>query len=168
MLDVGCGNGRLMEDLRGIPNLEYFGVDISEPLLAAARRRYPRGKFAHASAEEIEPARLVELGLPGEFDVSVLSHVLEIVENPTQVLRSVRALSKSAFIEFFDPPTERDDSCGIRFMEHGHGPVPYLRRSISTGAYLSWVRESGWSSVTRYPTLGTYEVHELSGHIRHD
>jgi SAM-dependent methyltransferase len=46
VLDVGCGNGRL---LLGIPgNSEYTGVDISKELLSEAKKAHPDNSFLEA------------------------------------------------------------------------------------------------------------------------
>ena len=43
VLDVGCGNGRL---LLGLPkNVKYTGLDISQTLLAEAAKAHPKHKF---------------------------------------------------------------------------------------------------------------------------
>lgn len=43
VLDVGCGNGRLVS---GLPDkIDYTGFDFSETLLAEARKRYPERDF---------------------------------------------------------------------------------------------------------------------------
>lgn len=44
VLDLGCGNGRLIELFKGRP-IEYSGVDISENLIAIAKQRYPGQDF---------------------------------------------------------------------------------------------------------------------------
>jgi len=43
VLDVGCGNGRL---LMGLPkNIRYTGLDISKQLLKEAQKAHPKNKF---------------------------------------------------------------------------------------------------------------------------
>jgi alkylated DNA repair protein alkB homolog 8 len=53
VLDFGCGNGRLLEILKD-KKIDYWGVDVSEKLLAKAREKYPniREKFLKTSAQE--------------------------------------------------------------------------------------------------------------------
>lgn len=45
VLDVGCGNGRLLENLSG-KNIFYLGVDNSEELIKLAKVNYPDSSFA--------------------------------------------------------------------------------------------------------------------------
>lgn len=49
ILDVGCGNGRLLELLKD-KNIEYAGIDNSENLLKIAKKKYPQNKFLLADA----------------------------------------------------------------------------------------------------------------------
>jgi ubiquinone/menaquinone biosynthesis C-methylase UbiE len=56
-LDLGCGEGRLTRDLRGLGH-RAIGVDSSRSLIAAAREADPDGEYLHADAA----------GLPFEDD----------------------------------------------------------------------------------------------------
>lgn len=47
IIDVGCGNGRLMELFKG-ENINYTGVDISDQLINLAREKYPDNNFTIA------------------------------------------------------------------------------------------------------------------------
>jgi len=44
VLDLGCGNGRILELLKQT-EIEYLGIDFCEPLLEEARKLYPETKF---------------------------------------------------------------------------------------------------------------------------
>jgi SAM-dependent methyltransferase len=44
VLDVGCGNGRLLPELSGI-KVYYTGLDFSEVLIEKARKRFPKRRF---------------------------------------------------------------------------------------------------------------------------
>lgn len=72
VLDVGCGNGRLLDLLEAMP-VDYTGVDVSRELIAISHeQRGARGTFMQASA----------LSLPFEdssfdvvYSVAVLHHI---------------------------------------------------------------------------------------------
>ena len=40
ILDFGCGNGRLLELIGDVKNIEYFGVDVSSGLIDIAKSKY--------------------------------------------------------------------------------------------------------------------------------
>jgi tRNA (uracil-5-)-methyltransferase TRM9 len=72
VLDVGCGNGRLLEAFIG-KDIKYLGVDNSEKLLDHARANYPANKFMKAD--------ILDLGTVPEYEfdhvvsVAVLHHL---------------------------------------------------------------------------------------------
>lgn len=85
VLDLGCGNGRLLE---GLKNKNYIGVDASLGLIAEAKKNYPGRKFVQAD--------LLTLKTPQQFDVifilSVLNHFpkkyhAEIVKKISSMLK---------------------------------------------------------------------------------
>ena len=54
VLDFGCGNGRLLELIGDIPNVQYHGLDVSQGLIDLARQRY----FAsNAHFDKISPSQ---------------------------------------------------------------------------------------------------------------
>jgi SAM-dependent methyltransferase len=53
VLDVGCGAGGFSEAWRACsPSISYTGVDVSEPLVTAARRAHPEHEFLQADCAE--------------------------------------------------------------------------------------------------------------------
>jgi len=70
VLDVGCGNGRLVEGLKE-KNVKYLGIDFSEKLIAEARKKYPHHEFAVVDLAEFHSDQ-------AKYDVvfclSVLNH----------------------------------------------------------------------------------------------
>lgn len=49
ILDLGCGNGRLLEVLKD-KKIDYIGVDSSEKLIKIAQKKYPQADFQVADA----------------------------------------------------------------------------------------------------------------------
>ncbi|MFH1820611.1 MAG: class I SAM-dependent methyltransferase [Candidatus Nealsonbacteria bacterium] len=89
VLDLGCGNGRLLQIFRDI-DIDYTGVDSSEELLNIAQKIYPNAKFKVGDA----------LHLPFStnyfdkvYSIAVLHHIpseelrLEFLEGVKRVLR---------------------------------------------------------------------------------
>ena len=52
VLDVACGTGTLLE-MAGKKGLECFGIDLSEGMLAEAKRKIPKAEIRRASYYEI-------------------------------------------------------------------------------------------------------------------
>ena len=79
VLDLGCGNGALAEELFRW-GYDAIGIDPSASGIAQARRRLPSIPFHQAPAD---PASLLQLQLPA-FDAVVSTEVVEHVYSPRQ------------------------------------------------------------------------------------
>lgn len=71
VLDLGCGNGRMLEVFKD-KEVDYIGVDSSERLVKIAKKRYPKERFIEANA--------LALPFPGNYfqkiySVAVLHHI---------------------------------------------------------------------------------------------
>lgn len=53
VLDIGCGSGTLLQRTTDL-GADAFGVDISEPMVAAARRRVPQATVALGDAQTMD------------------------------------------------------------------------------------------------------------------
>ncbi|MFY9549743.1 MAG: class I SAM-dependent methyltransferase [Thermoanaerobaculia bacterium] len=85
VLDVGCGDGRLLRILRarGVPRERLFGVELDEHAVAAAR----------ADGFQVVQGRFEEADLPaGTFGLIVLQQVIEHVPDPRNMIRRLREL----------------------------------------------------------------------------
>ena len=92
VLDIGCGFGDLCGYLarRSVPVRSYTGIDINDDLLAIAARKYPEGKFIHAS-----PVGPVAEGVAGE--VGVMLGLLNFRQSATSNMTYCRAMVSKAF-----------------------------------------------------------------------
>jgi SAM-dependent methyltransferase len=92
-LEVGCGDGALLSELhrRGFGG-RLSGVEISESAVSIAAQR-----------KELESVLLYDgerLDVPdASYDLGVLSHVLEHVEDPTALLREVARACRAVLVE---------------------------------------------------------------------
>lgn len=105
VLDVGCGNGRLLPALRArfAGALDYTGVDASAALLAIARRRHETATARFAQADFV--ARAPEKALPsGPFELvalfGVLHHVPAEAERVALLRAAARRLAPAGVVAF--------------------------------------------------------------------
>ena len=85
VLEVGCGNGKLLQFLGANKNLNLSGVDVSAPSVKLAQEKGLAVRLADFS----NPASA--LGPDEMFDGIILSHVLEHVSDPMGVTRALAA-----------------------------------------------------------------------------
>jgi SAM-dependent methyltransferase len=104
--EIGCGDGALLAELsdRGFGR-SLAGFEISEAAIELARTRAIRRveRLEHFDGVRL-PAR------DGEFDLAVLSHVIEHVPEPVPLLREAARVARALMVEV---PLERNLS-GIR------------------------------------------------------
>ncbi|HYH45389.1 MAG TPA: class I SAM-dependent methyltransferase [Thermoanaerobaculia bacterium] len=89
VLEVGCGTGLIYQRLTQslVPNERYTGVDISEQMLAHARRKFPAGRFHQASGYEL-PFADRELDVVLSFEV--VGHLPEVGPFLRELVRVAR------------------------------------------------------------------------------
>ena len=112
VLDIGCGTGEI---LRHLPDVNYYGIDISADYIETARRFYGnRGQFiAGEVSEEI-------LGALPKFDKVVASCLLHHIddENASELFRIVRSAlhPKGRFVSIDPCLTGPGQSRAARFV----------------------------------------------------
>lgn len=84
VLDVGCGNGRLLRALKD-KNIKYLGVEPSEGLLVEARNEFPDQKFTVGN--------ILDLGSVPEYDFDYVASIAVIHHLPGADLR-IQALKQ--------------------------------------------------------------------------
>jgi 2-polyprenyl-3-methyl-5-hydroxy-6-metoxy-1,4-benzoquinol methylase len=80
ILDVGCGEGLLLDSLEHWGYQRYVGIDFSNvALLNASKRATPQTSFVNGLAESFIPDH--------QFDSIVFNESLYYLQNPLQVIR---------------------------------------------------------------------------------
>ena len=102
VLDLGCGDGIMAAPL-GDYGLLYSGVDSSEQMVEAARRRHPGLGFAVSRSEEYEP--------PEQVDVTICLRAFYYPEDRVAFFRRVGSYTRVKFV--FD----------FREAVHPRGPI---------------------------------------------
>ncbi|HEY5339578.1 MAG TPA: class I SAM-dependent methyltransferase [Candidatus Aquilonibacter sp.] len=84
VLDIGCGTGLASAPLIG-NGYAVTGIDISEPMLAAAKADYPQGTWVHGRAEQ--------LPFPdASFDVALSAQTFHHFDKEAALAQIVRVL----------------------------------------------------------------------------
>ena len=84
VLDIGCGNGALSYYSMAQMGVLVTGIDMDETNIRQARERYQHENLGFILGD-------VRKGLPeGNFDVIVMSNVLEHIENRLGLLKTLR------------------------------------------------------------------------------
>jgi len=89
VLDLGCGNGRLLQIFQAI-DIDYIGVDSSKKLIEIAQKTYPNARFQVVDALHLPfPTNYFDK----VYSIAVLHHIpstelrLEFLEGVKRVLR---------------------------------------------------------------------------------
>lgn len=98
VLDVGCGPGNL---LAGLAGRRLVGVDLSETLLAQARRRLS-GRPVELFLGDAEALSFPD----ASFDRAVCSEVLEHVRDPRRVVAEIHRVCRPGARVVFTVPNE--------------------------------------------------------------
>jgi SAM-dependent methyltransferase len=134
VLEVGCGDGALLAELssRGFGGT-FAGYDISEAAVELARSR----AIPRASLDVFDGARL-----PVDdhaFDLGLLSHVLEHVEDPRALLREVARACRALIVEV---PLERNASGGRAVKRTSSEQIGHVR-ALDRAAVRGMVEKAG-------------------------
>jgi SAM-dependent methyltransferase len=118
LLDVGCGTGTFLDRARAA-GFEPAGLDFDPGNVEIARTRYGLTAVETASIDTLA-ARA-----PGQYDVVTLFEVVEHVEDPRALLRTVRTLLRPGGLLAFSMPNRdrRLDS-----LREGDWPPNHLTR----------------------------------------
>ncbi len=123
VLDLGCGNGKLVT---GLPDgVSYLGTDFSETLLNEARSLHPKQEFRYGDV--LDPKDWDELGLyDAIFCVAVLHHIPKR-ENQVYVLREIKKHLNAdgfVFLTVWNLWQERF----LQYHLESHVEVPYNKK----------------------------------------
>jgi SAM-dependent methyltransferase len=88
VIDLGCGSGLLSETV-ATAGFDVLGIDLSPALLAIARQRVPRGRFAVGSVLTAE--------LPPCVAVAAVGEILNFLFDPSNTRESLARLFSRVF-----------------------------------------------------------------------
>ncbi len=117
ILDVGCGEGRFLALLKeyGDPQWELVGLDFDEKAIQLCRQRGFR----------CLQGRIEDLPSHEKFDVIIMFQLIEHVDNPREVIRSMRSVLNSGGFIILETPNPRGLDYQLftkKYWSHYHFP----------------------------------------------
>jgi SAM-dependent methyltransferase len=139
IVDLGCGNGALCEEIHGrFPDAEIAGVDLSGPQIEANAKRLPWGKWMVADLGAAAPPRLERT-----FDAVVSSEVVEHVDDPMAFLRNARTLAHRGAMLVLSTQSGKVQETERRVGHLRHFTVDEMRALL---AAAGWRPERVWNA----------------------
>ncbi len=93
VIDLGCGNGSLLQLLQEKKNATGIGIEITPSGVAAARAR---GVDARAGRIDVEQREIAD----DAFDVAICNVTLQMVMYPEVTLREMKRIARQQIISF--------------------------------------------------------------------
>jgi SAM-dependent methyltransferase len=159
VLDVGCGDGALLVELsRRRPGWALSGAEIAPAAAEIARSRTPGFDVRTYDGERLPWP-------DASFDVGVLSHVLEHVDEPVATLREVARVCRRVAVEV---PLERNLAAARRSRRTAAARIGHLRR-LSRRDVRALVATAGLElreEVTATPSRATLRFFAAGGRSR--
>ncbi|MCX5704435.1 MAG: class I SAM-dependent methyltransferase [Candidatus Omnitrophica bacterium] len=106
VLDIGCGTGHLIL-YAGTDGIEWFGVDLNPNDLICTSRKGPYRLLQNDIREGISFRS-------AQFDVAVVSHVLEHLDDPQKVVEEAKRVLKPGGVLIVGVPIYTEPTCWIR------------------------------------------------------
>lgn len=129
VLEVGCGTGRVYEQLvpRLLPDDGYVGVDISGRMLAIAQQRFPGGRFHQGDGSALALA-------DGAVDYALAFEVLGHLPDIQPLIRELGRVSRRGFLFTVWPAAEEE---GVVDRHEQIGQARFLHRRYPSSRLMS-------------------------------
>jgi SAM-dependent methyltransferase len=121
VVDVGCGDGRLLDILRLAcpPGWRLHGIDWSEDAVQRIRRKGFEGRSGDISQMDLSDWQ-------GKFDLAVMHQLIEHVRNPRQTLEKIHRILKPGGVLSIETP---DIDCwDFRLLRRRYWSVYHIPR----------------------------------------
>jgi ubiquinone/menaquinone biosynthesis C-methylase UbiE len=146
-LDVCCGTGAAMRQLRPLCRERVVGIDFSTGMLAEAERRL--GDAPGSARVELERGDVLELPFESEFDVVTCVGAFGHVERPDEdrfVAGIVRALRPGGRFVFATSPMPRANEPWF-WLAHGFNAVMRVRNAVLRSQFIMYYLTFTWPEV---------------------
>lgn len=150
LMDVGCGDGYLLKEIAiQFPQINLFGVDLSQSRVETAKKFVPTAMLETGDAQNIPFGEET-------FDVVVCSEVIEHCPNDLKVLAELYRISKSnSFLILTAPNLYTLESISKALIGRRIVPPSYHLREYSYYQLIRKMREAGFK-VLKFQCIGFY------------
>lgn len=157
ILDIGCGNAQMYTILKRYnDNIRYVGIDISKPLLEAAKSVVKNDAFL---VETDIYKYMMELN--ESFDFAIISHMLECIESPELIIAKASEKCEYIAIHWFDTPKYEYDAVTIASNPHSQESFkPYIRRKIGKN-YWKYITDMYYLKLIKHSNVDQNNVLEI-------
>lgn len=145
VVDIGCRSGRWARVTSEL-GCEVVGVDHSASNLESARSKGGNIEYIQFDATQ-------DFGKLGKFDFGVLTHVLEHIENPIDLMRSLRSSCKKLVIEVPDFESDSLNWLRIKTNRPYYSDADHVRE-YSSESIKELVNKTGWVTTYKFQKGG--------------
>ena len=161
ILEIGIGTGLSMEHYRR-PGIELSGIDLSNEMLARARRRLASGRHPHVRQLEVMDAHALDFP-DGYFESAVAQFVITLVARPEQVLsecaRVVRPGGQIILVSHFY--SERGLAARVERAAAAHLRRFGLRPEFPLARLRRWAETDGRAELVECRKVGLFGSYTL-------
>jgi len=150
LIDIGCGDGYLLKEIaKDFPQIDLFGIDLSENRVETAKKFVPRAVFKTGDAQDV-PFK------DETFDIVVCSEVIEHCPDDMKVLAELyRILKTNSFLILTVPNLYTLESISKLLIGKRIAPPPYHLREYSYNQLIRKIKESGFK-ILKFQSIGFY------------
>lgn len=99
LLEVGCATGEFYRYLKfKHPKISYFGVDVSNPVIARAKEKYPEASFFVVDPSDRLSSQIQRLPMPAHPDIVYAKDVVHHQTDPFAFLSELLDIASEALI----------------------------------------------------------------------
>lgn len=120
LLDIGCGIGELLYDLKDIPGLQRSGLDFSKGMVEESKRKNQEVRHYVLDAQELEKIK-------EQFDIITCTHSLPYYTSQSSVIMKINSLLKEngRAVFAFASGNNWFDKLILLFVKLTTGPASY-------------------------------------------
>jgi homoserine O-acetyltransferase len=113
VLDIGCGDGKLLSNLKADKNVTGVGIELNQDLILACVSR-------RLNAVQYDIERGLDHIADDSFDYVILSQTVQTLKNPKKILKELLRVGKRLIVSF---PNFANWNCRLQLSLLGQAPV---------------------------------------------